>query len=197
MRLTRRAWTLLLAGSLLTPPPSAAQEEIRETRLPEGMAAEILALRMEGDALVPPGRAVDGPLALVGGILTLNGEVRGDVVVLNGDLVLGDEGVVTGDVLIVGGDLTRATTSRVDGYLSIYTHRISLGREEGRVVLREDRRGDRPGLYIGNSRLSIRAGTGYNRIEGLPILLGPVINTGGRHPLRFDALATLRTETIL
>ncbi|UCC26690.1 MAG: hypothetical protein JSU98_06185 [Gemmatimonadales bacterium] len=202
MRRIRRSGALTLTGIALLGAPLGAQQTVHEVELPTGMAQEVVAfvndpatLRFEGDALIPRGRTVEGPLALVGGILTVDGEVRGDVVVLNGDLILGDEGVVTGDVLVVGGSLTRGTSSRVGGLVTLYARGLPLGQEDGRLVLREDRRRDRPALYIGGSRLSIRAGTGYNRVEGLPILLGPVINTGGRYPLRFDALATFRTQS--
>lgn len=202
MRLIRRSWILALAGLALWAVPLESQEVVHQTELPEGLGTEVLAfvndagtLRFEGDALIPRSRTVDGPLALVGGILTLEGEVRGDVLVLNGDLVVGPEGAVTGDVLVVGGSLTREDSSRLEGFVTVYSRGLPLAEEDGRLVLREERSRDRPGLYIGNSRLSIRAGTSYNRVEGLPILLGPVINTGGRYPLRFDALATFRTQS--
>lgn len=151
-------------------------------------------LRFEGDATIPVARSVEGPVALVGGILTVEGRIVGDLVVLNGDLVLGPDAVLQGDVLLVGGQVV-GDEAAITGMLTVYTRRLPLSQEDGVFAVREERRLERPGIFIGDSRLSIRAGTGYNRVEGLPILLGPVFRTGGSTPLRFDALATFRTES--
>ncbi|HKK07273.1 MAG TPA: polymer-forming cytoskeletal protein, partial [Gemmatimonadota bacterium] len=78
-----------------------------------------LALVVHGDYDIPHGRVVGGNLALLSGDLRLGGEVKGDVLVLDGDLSLEPTAVVHGDVLQVGGDVERHG-GRVDGeFLSV------------------------------------------------------------------------------
>lgn len=78
-----------------------------------------LALVVHGDYQIPRGRVVDGNLALLNGELRLGGEVKGDVLVLNGTLSLEPSAEVHGDVLQVGGDVERHG-GRVDGeFLSL------------------------------------------------------------------------------
>ncbi len=56
-----------------------------------------------GRTRIPSTRVVVGDVAALGGPFTLAGEVDGDLVVVNGDLVFETGGLVTGDVLVVGG----------------------------------------------------------------------------------------------
>lgn len=72
-----------------------------------GEAREDIALVVHDDYELAEGRTVDGNLALLGGDLRLLGTVRGDVLVLDGTLVLAPTARVEGDVLQVGGDLRR------------------------------------------------------------------------------------------
>ncbi|MDX1395552.1 MAG: hypothetical protein R3195_14285 [Gemmatimonadota bacterium] len=65
-----------------------------------------LALIVHDDFAIGGGEAVDGNLALLGGELDLAGEVRGNVLILDGELLLDDGARIEGDVLQVGGDLS-------------------------------------------------------------------------------------------
>lgn len=55
-----------------------------------------------GDRTIEAGTTVDG-VVVVGGDLRVRGEVSGDAVVLNGDLILEATGVVLGDALVTNG----------------------------------------------------------------------------------------------
>ncbi len=55
-----------------------------------------------GDRTVEAGESIDG-IVVVGGDLRVLGEVRGDAVVVNGDLILTETGVVLGDAVVTGG----------------------------------------------------------------------------------------------
>ncbi|HSG47260.1 MAG TPA: polymer-forming cytoskeletal protein [Longimicrobiales bacterium] len=202
MRTKTAPWLMAVVAGTLAVQPLAGQETIREREIPPDLAIDVLmlvndpgTLRLEGDATIPRDRVVQGPLAMVGGTLTLEGRVEGDVVVLNGGLVLGADAAIGGDVLLVGGDLAPESRDRIAGSVVVYTRSLPLIREEDRLVVRGDQRRDRPGLTLGRSRLTLRAGRGYNRVEGLPILFGPVIRTASRNPLRLDALAIFRTDS--
>lgn len=199
----RYSWIWAVATVLLFVGPVRAQEPLRGEGLPEEVAADVLAfvndpgtLRFEGDGLIPRGQVIQGNVALVGGLLTVAGEVQGSLVILNGDLVLGDSARIGGDALIIGGDLEEGDPGRVQGLISIYERGYPVIRRDGEVLPRPDRRQERPGLYIGdNARITVRGGNGYNRVEGLPILIGPVFRAPGDHPLELDALAIFRTES--
>ncbi len=75
-----------------------------------------LALVVHDDYAIPRGQTVDGNLALLNGDLRLGGEVKGDVLVLNGTLSLEPSAVVHGDVVQVGGTVER-NGGQVDGEL--------------------------------------------------------------------------------
>lgn len=92
--------------------------ESRLSRLGSDAAerAEDLALVVHDDHEIPSGRSVAGNLALLGGELRLGGRVEGDVLVLDGTLLLEPPAHVTGDLLRVGGSL-RQNGGRVDGEL--------------------------------------------------------------------------------
>jgi len=81
--------------------------------------ASDLALVVHGDYEIPKGKVIGGNVALLSGDLRLGGEVRGDVLVLDGYLSLEPTAVVHGDVVQVGGDVERHG-GRVDGeFLSV------------------------------------------------------------------------------
>lgn len=78
-------------------------------------AAERLALIVHDDFTLTDDDVVGGNLALLDGTLRLDGRVSGDVLVLDGNLVLGDDARVDGNILQVGGDVELAETARVSG----------------------------------------------------------------------------------
>jgi len=77
---------------------------------------------MDGNLLVFGGSAdiqkdatVNGSVVLFGGILTVDGEVNGDVAVTGGQVKLGSAGHITGNLTTVAATLDRADGSIVDG----------------------------------------------------------------------------------
>ena len=196
-------WILALAALVRFPGAGASQEVQESLQVPTALAVEILevvndpgTVRLQGDARIPFGRRIQGPVALVAGRLVLDGEVDGDLVVFNGDLVLGPAALVTGDVVVVGGDLELAPGGRLQGLALVYDRAFPLALQEGKWVPRGELGWDRPSLVLGGSRFTVRAGRGYNRVEGLPILFGPTIRSPGEFPLRFDAQAIFRTAAL-
>lgn len=186
----RSLLTLFLV--VLVVPVSAQQQEIRSANLPRELERELLRMyeraehRFDGPAVIGATEVVDGDVAAVGGPLRIAGEVRGDVAVVGGDLELEPGGHVTGRVTVIGGEVRMADGAGVGGTITSY------GRSErGWTRDRESRRwygGD------GDSRLFLRTGASYNRVEGLPILFGPVIRTAGSNPLELEAFLIWRTE---
>jgi cytoskeletal protein CcmA (bactofilin family) len=66
-------------------------------------------VRIEKDA------ALNGDLFLTGGNLLSHGRVNGDIVVVGGQITLGETAVVAGDVVTIGGQIQRAEGARIEG----------------------------------------------------------------------------------
>lgn len=182
-----------------------AQEDL-ET-LPRQVAERVVefynserTIRLHGRTFIPDGRRLDGDVAILGGPVELGGRVAGDLVVINGDVNLRPTASVDGDVTVVGGRATAAEGARVQGEIVSYTSVLVVQRSGDRLVLvsvdeRRRRRGrlfEFPVYGLGASDFLVTAGT-YNRVEGLPISLGPRIVTGGSNPLRAEFLGIYRT----
>lgn len=199
------AWAALLGPVLLGTDLAAQEEPVEEEVLPRTVREEVAAflndpatLLFEGGGRVPPGRTLEGDVGALEGTFVLTGAIQGDLVVVNGDLRLADGARVDGDVTVVGGGAFGVGDAEIDGILTLYAQRLRFARESGQIVLLEP--GDRledegfsPSLGFGRSRFTVRAGTNYNRIEGLPVMFGPIVETASSNPLRLDALAVWRT----
>lgn len=190
-------------AALVLAAPSGAQQ-VDELDLPESVADEIVAFfnaptttRFRGAADIAAGRTVEGDVAVLEGPLVIAGRVDGDVVVVNGDVIIEPGGRVEGDVTVLGGRAT-APAGTVGGRLAIFDEALAYTRRGDRIEY-DDRRGRRSRRwdYDGpstRSRISVRVEDSYNRVEGLPLRIGPVFETRGRNFLRLDALGVLRTD---
>lgn len=204
-----RILTALLLVAIAAP-GVAQEQEIRSANLPEELEWRLLrmfegARRVDGRATIGATEVVDGDVAAYRGPLRIAGRVVGDVGMVGGDVVIEPGGSVTGDVIVVGGEARLADDARVGGTITSY------GGSAGRYPARRPRDRDegvrddwddwedwddrRDRRDRGYSRLTLRTGTSYNRVEGLPIMFGPVIQTRGPNPLRVEALAIWRTES--
>ncbi|HEX6058583.1 MAG TPA: BamA/TamA family outer membrane protein [Gemmatimonadaceae bacterium] len=205
---------MLMLACALALLPGATRAQITDTAriapdtaaLPRAVAEYValrynadVALRARGAATVAAGEVVDGDVAVLRGPLTVRGRIGGNVVVVNGDAVVGEGAEIEGDLVIVGGVLARDSSARIGGIVRVYTSPMSFHEEGGRIVVDADRTPDdwwsrifrrdaeswRPRL------LSART---YNRVEGLPVLLGPSL----RHEtstvtVEVDAFGIVRT----
>jgi hypothetical protein len=194
----------ILAGILAFPWPARAQVQVQDGPLPaevQARALEILndpgTLRLPGGARIPAGTRVDGDVAVLSGSVMVGGEISGLLLVVNGDLTFLPGAVVGGQVLVVGGVVEGGDQARLLGeavaYRAPLRYRIRGGRVQG---IPEE--GLTPGFLesdfgFGRARVTLRAASNYNRIEGLPVQFGPIIETRGRNPLRLEAFGTWRS----
>jgi hypothetical protein len=205
---TRPAWIPLLFLALLPTLPGSGAAQVpvpaQDGPLPPEVQARTLellnapgTLRLPGGARIPHGTRIEGNVAVLGGSVLVGGEVRGTLLVVNGDLTLESGARVMGDVLVVGGYATLEEGAVLEGegqaFRAPLRYRIRGGRVEG---VREE--GYSPGFLasdfgFGQSRFTVRAASNYSRIEGLPVLLGPIVTTSGRNPLRLEAFAVWRS----
>jgi hypothetical protein len=184
---------LLLAVAV---PAWAQEQEIRSANLSRALELELLrmydggATRYEGPATIPASGVVRGSIAALGDTLRIAGRVEGSVAMVNGDVVLEPGSVVTGDITVIGGRVAMDHDAEVGGTVTSYA--LSWGDMDARDRA-ERRRGSRY-WDRGYSHLTVRVGASYNRVEGLPVMFGPVLHTGGANPFRLEALAIWRSE---
>lgn len=70
---------------------------------------------LSGEVTVREGARVTGSVYMLGGSLTMEGEVSGDVALVSGDLTIGPTAVVGGDLSIGGGDVEQSPRAMVRG----------------------------------------------------------------------------------
>jgi hypothetical protein len=178
---------------------------------PPEVVAELIALyndsattRMQGDVTLPAGSRFEGKLALYRGSLRVAGRVTGPIAVANGTLYLLPGAAVEGEILVVGGRLLRSEQVDHLGPERVYWDAAPVVRgPDGLLVLRERRRqlGEiataRTTFQVGKIRTTLSLATGgtYNRIEGLPVLFGPLFEfrPSSRSYARIDLRGILRT----
>lgn len=207
--------TLMLASALALLPGVARSQVTDTTRsagdtlaLPRDVAEYVAirynapaALRARGAATVASGEVVEGNVAVLLGPLRVGGRVDGNVLVVNGDATLDAGAEIEGDVIVVGGSLDRDSAARVVGIVRVYAAPLIYDEVDGRLVVSEERAEDDWWSRIfgaddegGTWRTSLRSTRTYNRVEGLPIKLGPAIRYATWFgSVEADAYGILRT----
>lgn len=216
-----RSWILCgLAGLLVAlgagraaaqepPPDTLPPDTLPRLDLPREIAEAIVAfyndpatIHLSGRTRVPEGRSIAGDVAVLGGPLAVAGRIEGRVMIVDGDLEMLPGGVVTGDVTIVGGAATGLEHGGVQGQAVVYSERLRYRRRGERIVYvgRPERAGagaeeTRATRWLARRDLLVATGQSYNRVEGLPVTFGPVVETASANPLRLRAMAIYRTES--
>jgi uncharacterized Zn-binding protein involved in type VI secretion len=189
--------------------PDSTRASLLGADLPPHVAGSLTAffndpqtIHFTGPTRIPADRAIVGDVAVLGGPVTVAGRVDGRLVVINGDVQLMEGAEVTGDLTVVGGTVTGLEEAKVGGEIATYGDRLPYRRDGERIVYtgRADRGdgysrdGDEVRVHRGRADFVVATGQSYNRVEGLPITFGPVIETEGANPLRLRASAIYRTE---
>ncbi|MGQ0704432.1 MAG: hypothetical protein ACT4PM_15060 [Gemmatimonadales bacterium] len=196
------ALTVLLCAGVLPAYPQDTVQVIRPEAtqpdsanvLPEAVVQEVIAAyndslttRVVGPFHLPRGGTLTGPVAVFGGSIRVGGELIGKVTVINGYLIIDAGGLVRGEVLVVGGGVLYRG-GRLEGPPPReYRASAQLVRNNaGLLVPRPPPRSlrdfaARRTFTTGRFRTTLSAETGgtYNRVEGLPLVLGPTITREG------------------
>jgi hypothetical protein len=155
-------------------------------------------LVVRGRTRIPDGSSIESDLAVVGGALTLGGRVAGSVVVIDGDAELLPGAEVGGALTVAGGTIFGAGGARIDGSVSEYPEHLryrAIGDRFEAVDPAPGPEDDAPPGVLARAEFLIASGRSYNRVEGMPITLGPVLETAGSNPFRLRATAIYRTES--
>ncbi|MBA3891024.1 MAG: hypothetical protein H0X64_10880 [Gemmatimonadaceae bacterium] len=206
------AAALLMAGAAVSPAQERRPDHPGpDSTLPRAAAREVARLYAEPHGLRGHGRTeiraadvVEGHASVIDGPLLVAGRVNGRVLAINADVILQAGARIDGDLLIVGGDVEGLATAVVTGEIRVYREPLRFSREGERLIIEEVaregdddswwRRWERRRESPGRSRLVIASAGTYNRVEGLPVHVGPSLRmVRGSTRLRADAFAVFRT----
>ncbi len=159
--------------------------------------------RVRGDFALAPLDTVRGDLAVLGGRARLAGVVTGQVVVLNGDATLIDGARIERSLTVIGGTFESPERPNVGGEIRVWSAAYRYHEEGDTLVaeldffsrwsrwIRDDERGSGSGT---NSDLLVTTAHTYNRVEGLPIYVGPRFGArSGDTRVRAEVVGIFRT----
>jgi hypothetical protein len=146
-------------------------------------------------------RVVSGDIAVLNGPLTIAGRVNGRVIAINSDIILKPGARVEGQILVVGGNVEGKDGAFIGGDVRTYRQRLTYRREGNRLIAsgsaEEDARWwNRRQKWRSRSYSDLRlvSAKTYNRVEGLPILVGPSFgHRFGDSRFEVDLLGVFRT----
>ena len=153
---------------------------------------------------------VEGDVAVVDGPLRVEGRVSGEIVAINADVEVVDGADVGGDILVLGGHATVDEGARLTGTIEQHSDRVVVrwdnerltivDRDEPirRVIRDHDHRRFSDDYFIGRASIIVTTAGTYNRIEGLPLLVGPRFTWSTQHgDARLEGLGIFRTAASL
>lgn len=209
-----RSITFALLACLCAAVAGAQERETTTDRagLPRDVAREAArlfnesaALRATGRTEIDADRRIDGNVAVINGPLVVAGHVTGRVLAINSDVVLQPTARIDGALLVVGGEVDGRHTAYIGGETRIYRQPLRYVRDGDRIQPdRADASSSEEGWWQrwersrqrSGSKLQIASAGAYNRVEGLPINLGPqVYYTSGWGTVQVAGYAVLRTES--
>jgi hypothetical protein len=210
---TRALATLMCAVAPLTPvgaqQPATPRDTVLDTRLlPPEIEREVTdafnsgtTVRATGAYEIEADRVIPGDVAVLNGPLTIAGRVNGRVVAINSDVILKPGARVEGQIIVVGGGVDGKDDAFIGGDVRTYKQRLAYRREGDHLIASGSSEEDarwwrrRQNWHSRNySQLRLVSAKTYNRVEGLPILIGPSFgHRFGDGHFEMDALGVFRT----
>lgn len=209
MRMVVTLGVLGVAAFAAAPNAMAQQDTVATNQLPRDVAREVVALYNATTAVrvadlveIPADSVVRGDVAVLDGPVIVAGRITGRLLAINADVLLRKGARIDGDLLVVGGEVEGSEGATIGGELRVYHPPLRYTREGEQLVAvnvgpriteqwwRRFELGSKPN----SNRLEIASAGAYNRTEGLPVKVGPVLyrDQGWGH-LRLNADAILRT----
>jgi hypothetical protein len=184
----------LLAIRAQAQQPDTAQAE--SVRRPSGLDAEVArdiaalynqpaAMRVSGRLDIAAAQTVNGNVAVLRGPVSIGGRVTGNVIVINGDLMLAPGARIEGAVFVVGGYLDGRERATIGGPVRHYRDPLRFREEDERIIAETDQTVfDADESWVSrwrrrrresDSKLSLMTSGTYNRVEGLAVRGGPTV----------------------
>ena len=190
--------------------PDSSGATLEQRELPRIVAEEVIRFfnaptttRLIGRTRLPAGNEWRGDVAVRTGPVALSGRIQGSLLIINGDLALEPGAEITGDLIVVGGTVAGLSSGRVGGEVREYREPLGYRMEGDELVyapnLRRRMRSLGAHMTWGDedtrSTLTIATGGTFNRVEGVPIVFGPLFDwrVGRDARLRLDALGVFRS----
>ena len=181
------------------PPDSVVREAVAQHN-------DSTVTRLFGSFSVASGTFLRGNVAMYRGTIRVLGRIAGRVTVINGSLIIGPGGEVEGDILLMGGRIQIQPGGRHTGQSRVFAEPAPVVRNSAGLL---EIRARPPAIGdIGSverrfqagklsTTLSLETFRTYNRVEGLPIQVGPTFSfpTPNEGEARFDFRAIFRTES--
>ena len=160
--------------------------------------------RLVGRSRLPHGNEWRGDVAVRNGAVSVGGRIQGTLLVINGDASVDSGAVISGDLIVIGGTATQTPGAAVGGEVRVYRAPLGYRTQGEEITLARVN----PRRWLGNvgvekswgtadSRSSLTLATAgtFNRVEGLPVVFGPMFDWKLQQNVRFrlDALGVLRT----
>lgn len=182
-----------------------AQDAPAFAELPDSVAQRVIAFynapgtsRLSGETRIAVGSELAGSLAVLGGPVTVAGRVEGDVVVINGDLRLTPDAIVSGTVTVVGGNIDAQEGASVGGRTTHYREPLRF-RHRGEELVHAPAPATELSagreFAFGRTDVVVRMRGAYNRVEGLPIAVGPRLGLGHSNPTLLEGLVIYRSSS--
>ena len=160
--------------------------------------------RLVGRSRLPHGNEWRGDVAVRNGAVSVGGRIQGTLLVVNGDASVDSGAVISGDLIVIGGIATQTPGAAVGGEVRVYRaplgyrtqgEEIALARVNPRRWLRNLGLEKSWGTAESRSSLTLATGGTFNRVEGLPVVFGPMFDWKLQENVRFrlDALGVFRT----
>jgi len=165
-------------------------------------------MRVTGVLEVAAGRTVEGDVAVLNGPVIVAGRITGMLVAINADVRLAPGATIGGGLIVVGGTIAGREGATVHGEVLRQPELLRYHLADQRLVAetetavddawwkRRPRRRAQPSDNRSWHDLTFTSAHTYNRVEGLPILIGPRVHqvtNWGRFSL--DAYGIVRTAS--
>jgi hypothetical protein len=190
--------------------PLEAQSRNREVgSVPREVAREATRIfnasatrRVRGDFNLAAPDTVRGDVAVLNGHARIAGVITGQLVVLNGDAALVSSGRIDGSLTVLGGSFESPDRPSIGGDIRVWSARLRYREEADTLVADVDRelftrwaRWQRDDPNGSESQLFLTTAHTYNRVEGLPIYLGPRIRIrNGDTRVELELFGVFRTS---
>ncbi len=192
--------------------PDSSSASLEALALPRVVSDEVIRFynaatttRLVGRTRLPRGNEWRGDVAVRNGPVIIGGRVQGALLVINGDLLFEPGAEVSAGVIVVGGTVSGTADARIGGEVRQYREPLLYRlRNEGDEIAYAPnlrRRLWNPGARVSwgtadsRSSLTIATGGTFNRVEGLPVVFGPLFDwkLHENFRLRADALGVFRS----